>query len=167
MSRRALERVLWTTTLAAGLASPILRARTRARVEGPPVAAPARARLVPPVLPTADSLESAAETIAADNLFRPDRSPADPAPAAAAAPAPGMPPVGFQPPSTKPRLVLRGILGGPPWDALIEGLPGREGAIVARAGQTISGLTIRAVRRDTVFVRGFDTTWTLTLGRSW
>jgi hypothetical protein len=65
----------------------------------------------------------------------------------------------------KPRLVLRGILGGPPWDALIEGIPGREGSAVVRTGDKLAGLLIRSVRRDTVVVRGADTTWKLTMGR--
>jgi hypothetical protein len=75
------------------------------------------------------------------------------------APPPMLPP--------KPALRLRGILGGPPWDVLIEGVPGREGAVVARVGQTLGGVTIRAVHRDTVIVRGMDTTWKLTIVNSW
>jgi hypothetical protein len=67
----------------------------------------------------------------------------------------------------KPMLRLRGLVGGPPWDALIEGIPGHEGAVVARVGQTLGGITVRAVRRDTVIARGMDTTWKLTIGRSW
>ena len=79
---------------------------------------------------------------------------------AAATPVPGQPMV-----AGKPKLILRGVLGGPPWDALIDGVPGHDGALVVRVGQTVAGFTVRAVRRDTVFIRGFDTTWALTLGR--
>jgi hypothetical protein len=109
-----------------------------------------------------DALVDAIGTIAEGNLFRPNRSAPD---------TTGMPvmvngaPPPMQPP--KPALRLRGILGGPPWDVLIEGVPGSEGAIVARVGQTLNGVTIHAVRRDTVIVRGMDTTWKLTIVNSW
>jgi hypothetical protein len=69
------------------------------------------------------------------------------------------------PVAPKPRLVLRGVLGGPPWEAVLEGIPGREGSVVVRTGEVIGGLTIRAIRNNAVFVQGMDTTWTLTMGR--
>ena len=62
-------------------------------------------------------------------------------------------------------LVLRGLLGGPPWNAVLEGLPGHEGAVVMRLGETLAGLRVRAVLRDTVFVQGTDTSWKLTVRR--
>jgi hypothetical protein len=63
--------------------------------------------------------------------------------------------------------VLRGIIGGPPWSAILEGIPGREGSVVLRRGDTIAALRVRAVRRDTVVVEGADTTWRLTVKRTW
>jgi hypothetical protein len=129
-------------------------------------AASARAEWVAgaPALPrmaraaSADTLQAAAEDIIDGNLFRADRSSAEAAITAVPATI-GVPTV-----STKPRLVLRGMLGGPPWDVIVDGVPGHDGALVIRVGQTAAGLTVRALRRDTVIVRGFDTTWALTLG---
>jgi hypothetical protein len=62
-------------------------------------------------------------------------------------------------------LLLRGLIGGPPWTAVVEGIPGREQGIVLRAGDTVAGLTVRDVRAAEVIVRGMDTTWTLRLRR--
>jgi hypothetical protein len=36
-----------------------------------------------------------------------------------------------------------------------------------RQGDTLAGLTLRRVSRDTVLVRGMDTIWTLTVKRTW
>jgi hypothetical protein len=116
-----------------------------------------------PARVSSDSLESAVGDIADHNLFRPERTSAEEREMQLAAAAT----MAMPSPSTKPRLVLRGVLGGPPWDAVVEGIPGRDGAVVVRAGESVSGITIRSVRRDTAYARGFDTTWALTLGRSW
>ena len=70
-----------------------------------------------------------------------------------------------RPAPPKPKLVLRGIVGGPPWDAIIEGLPNREGSFVLRSGDSVSGLKVRSVRADRVTIRGMDTTWILKLDR--
>lgn len=71
-------------------------------------------------------------------------------------------------PSTpRPVLVLRGIVGGPPWEALVEGFPGKSGPSVVRPGDRIGDLLIRAVRRDTVIVQGMDSTWRLALSHRW
>jgi hypothetical protein len=163
MTTRWVERALWVGTMLA-VAAGVVQAQLGTRR----ALAAARANLLPtiPAAPpraTADSLESAVEVIANLNLFRPERTSAEQHESAQPTTAMGMP----QPPSTKPRLVLRGLLGGPPWDAIIEGIPGREGSVVLRAGQSLDGVTVRAVRQDTAWARGFDTTWTLTLSRSW
>jgi len=70
------------------------------------------------------------------------------------------------PASPKPHLTLRGIVGGPPWDAIVEGLPNREGSYVVRGGDSVSGLKVRSVRPDRVTIRGMDTTWILKLDRA-
>jgi hypothetical protein len=157
---RTIERALWAATLSALAVAALLRGGS-AKAESAIGQSPVPATLHLPTLANADSLEEAVGIIAEGNLFRPERSSADPAKAVSVATS------GVPPSSMRPRLVLRGILGGPPWDALIDGIPGRDGALVIRVGQTIAGITVRVVRRDTVFVRGFDTTWTLTLGRNW
>lgn len=159
MKTRYLEFALWIGAIAC-LAAGAMAFR--------PTSAPARDAGAGAPLPIetprhdADALLDAIGTIAEGNLFRPDRA----APDTIAVPANvnGAPPPMAAP---KPPLRLRGILGGPPWDVLIEGIPGREGAVVARVGQTLGGITIRAVQRDTVTVRGMDTTWKLTIVNSW
>ncbi|MGH7632626.1 MAG: hypothetical protein ACRENC_02765 [Gemmatimonadaceae bacterium] len=108
--------------------------------------------------PTTDSLADAIALIAAENLFRPERASASDAESNGAG---GSAPPVVRPP--KPNLVLRGVLGGPPWDAILDGIPGHAGSVVLRTGQRFGELEVRAVRHDTVFIRGMDTTWTLTL----
>ena len=65
----------------------------------------------------------------------------------------------------RPDLVLKGIVGGPPWQAIIEGIPGQAASLVMSAGASFDRFTIQSVSRDSVVVRGTDTTWTLTLAR--
>lgn len=62
----------------------------------------------------------------------------------------------------RPALSVKAIVGGPPWQAMIDGLPGASPTLV-RSGQLVGPLTVTAVGRDTVTVRGMDTTWKLTL----
>jgi len=104
-----------------------------------------------------DSLERAADAIVTNDPFRLSNSPSavrfdpttDGGPAAAlVAPA-------------RPVLVLRGIVGGPPWQAVIDGLPGQSPGTLARAGSKFDRLTVRAVTRDSVIVQGADTSWVL------
>lgn len=67
----------------------------------------------------------------------------------------------------RPTLVLRGIVGGPPWSAIVEGIPGREGTTLLRPGDSAGTLVVRSVGRDTVVIKGADTTWRLTVKRTW
>ena len=128
-----------------------------------PVHAPVKAvlalgRSVPHA--TTDSLADAIALIAAKNLFRPERASANDADAANG--SVGTPPALRSP---RPTLVLRGVVGGPPWDAIVDGVPGHAGSMVLRTGQRFGELEVRAFRHDTIFIRGMDTTWTLTLRR--
>ncbi len=66
------------------------------------------------------------------------------------------------PTQMRPQLLLKAIVGGPPWQAMVDGMPGSP-SIVVRAGQVVGALTVKAVGRDTVVVQGMDTTWKLTL----
>lgn len=61
----------------------------------------------------------------------------------------------------RPQLAVRAIIGGPPWQAMLDGAPG--GQTIVRNGQVVGALTVRSVGRDTVIVQGMDTTWKLTL----
>lgn len=113
-----------------------------------------------------DSLQTISERIVSHDPFRLDHHPA-------AVPyrpeldgvvtAPPPPP----PKPPKPRLALAGILGGPPWTALLDSVPGREGSVLVHKGDTLGGLRIRAVGRDTVIVQGADTVWKLVVRRPW
>lgn len=67
-------------------------------------------------------------------------------------------------PLALPRLVLRAIVGGPPWSAVIDGLPGQPPGAVARQGSRFDELTVALIARDSVVVRANDTTWTLRFG---
>ena len=106
-------------------------------------------------------LTSLASSIVARDPFRLERRPSTVAfgvlPVAPTAPAD---------PSRRPRLILSGIFG-PPWQAVLEGIPGREGSVVARVGDVFGELRIRSIRRDTVVVQGADTTWKLTVRHVW
>jgi hypothetical protein len=62
-------------------------------------------------------------------------------------------------------LVLKAITGGPPWQAVLAGLPGQSGDALVRAGATFGEFAVQSITRDTVIVRTADTTWTLALKR--
>jgi hypothetical protein len=160
MTRRHIERALWccaALTVSAGL----LGVRSsEPRTVGEIAELPVVATLTAP--PNSAALDSAVDDITDRNLFRPERASAE---ERAGAPAPG--PMAMAVPSNRPHLVLKGVLGGPPWDAVVEGVPGREGALVIRVGESVAGVSVRAIRRDTAYVRGFDTTWALPLSRTW
>jgi hypothetical protein len=70
-------------------------------------------------------------------------------------------------PPPRPALGLVGIVGGPSWIALVEGIPGREGGVVLRVGETTGGIRLDAVHGDTARLSGFDTTWVLTPRQAW
>ena len=74
---------------------------------------------------------------------------------------------------TKPVLVLRGVVGGPGaqrWEAVLDGVPGRERGVVVRAGDVLGGaagagaLRVRQVDAGGVVITGMDTTWRLNVG---
>jgi len=73
--------------------------------------------------------------------------------------------------AARPTLQLRGTIGGPPWQALLEGLPEHAGSLLVREGSAFgSGVTllvVKRIREDSVVVRGVDTTWTLLVKRAW
>lgn len=64
-------------------------------------------------------------------------------------------------PAIRPTLVLKAIIGGPPWEAVIDGIPGQPSGTVALAGARFDKLVVRSVSRDSVVIQGPDTTWTL------
>jgi hypothetical protein len=101
------------------------------------------------------TLTRAADSVIANDAFRTERRPARI--------AFGMPPVtageSTRPP--RPQLTLGGIIGGPPWRAIVNGIPNHNGGTIVAPGDTLGGLRIRSIRRDVVVVQGQDTIWTL------
>jgi len=116
----------------------------------------------PPITPgDTVGLADAAAAIRDRDPFRSERKPTrlrfnpwQPAVAATQSPAP-----------TRPALSLAGVLGGPPWNALIQGIPGREGGVVLGVGEAAGGIRLTKIHGDTAFVSGSDTTWVLIPGR--
>ena len=109
-----------------------------------------------------DSLAAAADYAAEHDPFRLARRPSDvPYVPGVEGAAPEVPPL------PKPVLSLRGIVGGDPWQGVVDGLPGVGGSTVVRQGQVIGDLRISLVTRDLVVVEGMDTTWSLRIERAW
>lgn len=155
------ERSAWALTLIAAIAAGRAWYRISRPVQTPmpaiwPVSPPARSI-------ASDSLAVLTSRIVDSDPFRLDRKPAAVAYGAmpdtlanrATAPAPPRPP-----------LVLVGIVG-PPWRALVDGMPGHDGSVVLRAGQTIAGLRVRDVTAVTATISAVDTTWHLAVKRTW
>jgi hypothetical protein len=127
----------------------------------PHVEAPAR-HVVPPTTTLAfiseDSLDAAADLTVTNDPFRLSNRPAEVSydPQSDGLTVPVAPLA-----SPRPLLVLKGIVGGPPWQAIIDGLPGQPAATVAQQGSVFDKLVVRSVSRDSVVIQGPDTSWTL------
>ena len=155
------ERLAWVVTtiaVVAGIRTWHDIART-AQAAAPaiwPVSAPAH------VLDR-DSLDVLVDRIASADPFRLDRKPAT---VAYGAPDTVAARAAAQAAAPRPPLVLVGIVG-PPWRALLDGIPGHDGSTVLHPGQTVAGLRIAAITATTTTVMGMDTTWHLTVKRTW
>ena len=101
--------------------------------------------------------DTALDVIVDGNLFRRDRSEAEEVVQTASS----LP----KPVVQRPRIELRGLMGGPPWEVLLDGMPGHPSSVLMRVGQTIAGITVAAVKSGTVVLTGADTIWHLTLRR--
>ncbi|HTI62342.1 MAG TPA: hypothetical protein VL524_02455 [Gemmatimonadaceae bacterium] len=124
---------------------------------------------VPPIAPTfADSLDealaSAEESIVSNDPFRLANIPAavryDPGDELALS-ASGV----SQLAPLRPTITLKAIVGGPPWQAVVDGLPGQPANTVVQAGSRYDKLVARSVTRDSVVIQGPDTTWVLSFRR--
>ena len=106
-----------------------------------------------------DSLADAEDAIVTNDPFRLSNSP----PAVRYDPASDGTAAGTLtgPLQARPTLVLKAIVGGPPWQAVIDGIPGQPPGTVARAGSKFDRFTVRVVTRDSVVVQGADTSWVL------
>lgn len=105
------------------------------------------------------TLASAADTVIDNDPFRLDRAPADVGFGQDAAPSQQPPPSPFRQPP--PRLTA--VLGGPPWRAVLEGVPGREGSVVVSPGDRVGPFAVLTISRTLLTLKGADTTWQLHL----
>lgn len=108
------------------------------------------------------SLDSLRLAVINRNPLRMSRSPAD----VAYSLLPAEPPY-VEPPPPKPQLVLTGILWSDEPSAIVEGLPGVEGARVLRVGESSGSIRIRRITRQDVTLVGMDTTWVLQVRKPW
>ena len=137
-------------------------ARTTTRLTTYGVITPTQPSTVPAQSSAAlDSLDIAAEAIVANDPFRLANAPATVRFVAGQSQTIATPAL----PAPRPNLVLRAIVGGPPWQAVLDGLPGQPTGTVVTGGGSFDGIRIRAITRDTVVVESQDTTWKLTLKR--
>ncbi len=161
MRSHMFERGAWALTVAATIAA----ARSW-YVISRPAEAPAPAiwpvsQAMQPI--AADSLAVLTSRIVDNDPFRLDRKPAD---VAYGAPPDSMARASATSEAPRPPLVLVGIVG-PPWRALVDGVPGHDGSMVLRAGQNVAGLRVRDVTATAATISGADTTWHLTVKRTW
>jgi hypothetical protein len=68
-------------------------------------------------------------------------------------------------PRIRPNMTLKAVIGGPPWQAIVDGIPGQAQGTLVRPGSVFDKLVARAVTRDSVVIQGPDTTWVLAFGR--
>lgn len=163
MKARAIEALLWGAAVLMAAVAAVAAGGTRPTAESTqPLGWTA---VTPEPQPfDAGALTEAAAAIAATDPFRLERQ-ASRVPYGAQPTPPEMP--HSPPPPPRPALSVSGIIGGPPWEAIIEGVPGRDGGVLVSVGQLLGELRIRAIHRDTVIVEGPDTMWILTLRRPW
>jgi hypothetical protein len=165
MKRRQLERGLWIiTVLVLGLIGREVVLAYRNNVVAMPVSGHTTGSGAIPKMAEfdSDSLDSATSQTITHDPFRVDRKPAMVAFSIVPSGI-GAPPV---PAAPIVRIVLHGTIGGPPWRAIISGIPGRDGTIVVSAGDTLGTVTIRRVNKDGVTVSVRDSTWTINLARA-
>jgi hypothetical protein len=160
MRPRRIEQMLWLATSIAATGGPLAMRAQWAPRPSSSVAAAIRPRTQNQESPPRQKTIPLSDVSAAD-LFRRGRS----APDMTMKPGTTLTPQSKPPGPPRPRLLLRGIVGGPPWDAIVEGFPNHEGSYVVRAGDSLAGLKVRSVRGDAVMIRGMDTTWILKLAR--
>lgn len=156
MKRWILERVLWTIAGTAGVATVVLM------VLNSRASSPGETPL--PSMKGVQMYDAAQLLEAADHLSSTDSASLDREDSGLIPDAPMMAPRSEQ--VTPPfQLQLSGVSGGPPWRAIVSGIPGRDGGVVVSAGDTLGGIKVRAIKRDTLIVQTSDSTMTLTLRR--
>lgn len=163
MTTRRLRDMLWASTIVVVLLVPLGWRLGASRSEFVMRPLPSVGKDAPHV--STDSLRAAAARVAEHDPFRLDhRPPAVPYRPEQEGGAQQAPP---SPKPPKPHPTLSGIVGGPPWSAILDSVPGRDGSVLVQKGDTLGGLKVRSVGRDTVIVQGADTVWKLTVKRPW
>lgn len=157
MKRRIAELALWTIALSAMLVA-VFASRRMLRGEdaATPIVWPAPQ---PNASASPDSIAQLGTRIVDGDVFRVDRKPAAVPYRMAGDSAPSAP---TPPPVPKPVLTLVGIVGGPPWAALIDGVPAQTGTVLVHPRDSIGGLRVRDVSAVQVTLTGLDTVWHLT-----
>ena len=108
-------------------------------------------------------LEEAEDLAVANDPFRLSNTPPDVRYDPATEGIPGAPRP-YVPPPVRPAFALKAIVGGPPWSAVVDGIPGQPAGAVVRQGVQYEKLLVRSVTRDSVIIQGPDTTWVLRFG---
>lgn len=156
MIRRWLERGAWAVTAVLGGVGILSRPSLLEEEEsagGPPTAPGTESQAV-------DSIPAWSGLIIGGNPFRLSRRPPQrrhgaPAPDTVSGPeAPAI------------QLVLLGVAGGPPWQAVITGFPELPGSRVVRPGERVGAYSVIRIVRDTVVLQGPDSTLRLTVESS-
>lgn len=160
MRVRVAERALMAGSVVAFVVAPL-----RWRAAAPPADVDDTPARIAPIRDSlvSDSALAEAEAMAVDgDPFRLSNSPPD----VHFEPGSELSPIGGRaaPPPVRPAFVLKGIIGGPPWQAMIDGIPGQPSGTIAAAGAKYNTLTVRTVTRDSVVIQGLDTAWVLTFG---
>jgi hypothetical protein len=109
------------------------------------------------------ALEEAEDLAVSNDPFRLSNTPPDVRYEPAAEGVPGAPRP-YVPPPVRPAFSLKAIVGGPPWNAVVDGIPGQPSGTVVRQGAQYERLIVRSVTRDSVIIQGPDTTWVLRFG---
>lgn len=155
MKAFALEAALAALVLVLSV-SAVLRAGGLPLLDAPVPVPPAAPRQ--PAGMTNAMLERAREDVIRRNPFRINRSPGavrigDNATGAVA------PARQFSVVPARPALVIRAIVGGPPWSAVVDGLPNGTPVTVVREGDAFADLRIGTITRDTVVAIVRDSAW--------
>lgn len=156
MNARAIEAGLWAGAIAVLAIGAVESRRIFAdETVAAPMVWPAP---LPNATASADSLAVLQARIVDADVFRLDRKPAMvtyrvEGDTSGTVPQPA--------PLPKPVLKLVGIVGGPPWAALVDGIPFHDGTVLVYAGDTVGGLRIRDISAAAVTVTGVDTVWRL------
>ena len=162
MNRLALVRgALWLLTVLFSAAA-LERARSNSMTNEEGSVAPGGDVATSPSPIAAESLNTLADRIVGADVFRLLRRPS---PVAFRASGDGDPP--SAPTPVKPPLALSGVIGGPPWTGLLDGVPGHDQSVLVHAGDTLAKLLVRSVTRNRVEIVGLDTTWQLTVRNPW